>query len=64
MASRNFRSEFLHSHNKGLVLLQGEFKIDSTQTADSVSGGFFRQVPALAGNASRKHRLVGRLAWI
>jgi len=32
MAQRQFRSEFLHSHNKGLTLIEGEFEVDSSQT--------------------------------
>ena len=37
MALRTYRSEFLHSHNKGLTLIQGQFTVDSTQTSDTTN---------------------------
>lgn len=37
MAIRNFRSEFLFSHNKAMVLLEGQFTVDSSQTSDTAN---------------------------
>lgn len=37
MAIRQYRSEFLRSHNKDMVFIEGQFTIDSTQTSDTTN---------------------------